>query len=192
MTKEELIAFEDEVAGLFNAGKIRSPIHLSKNNEDRLIEIFKKVKTSDYVFSNHRSHYHYLLKTGNKEWLMNEILANRSIHINDSKNRFFSSAIVAGCCPIALGVALSIKRRGGSEQVWCFIGDMAFYTGIAHESIRYAAGFDLPITFICEDNGLSVNTPTHEVWGSSSPDKVITYKYERQVPHSGTGKWLKF
>lgn len=192
MTKEELIAFEEEIAQLFNEGKVRSPIHLSKGNEDKLISIFKNVKPDDWVFSTHRNHLHALLKGLSPEWLKNEILENRSIHINNAEHRFFSSAIVAGCCSIALGVALSIKRRGGKEKVWCFIGDAASYTGIYQECLRYAMGFNLPITYVVEDNGMCVNTPTEDVWGSGVDGKHLWYFYVRGAEHSGTGKWLKF
>ena len=41
LTKEDLIAFEDEVAARFNAAQIRAPIHLYSENEDQMIEIFK-------------------------------------------------------------------------------------------------------------------------------------------------------
>ena len=40
MEAQELIDFETDIAELFEAGKIPSPIHLSKGNEDDLIEVF--------------------------------------------------------------------------------------------------------------------------------------------------------
>lgn len=193
LNKSELQAFTNKIKDLFNEVKIRSPIHLSLGNEDELIEIFKEVKESDWCFSTHRSHYHALLKGIPSDWLKNEILENRSIHINNKDYKFFSSAIVGGICPIALGVALGIKLKGKNEKVWCFCGDMAARTGIFYESVRYAEGFDLPITYIVEDNHYSVNTPTEETWGYGSKNgKIRYYEYERRLPHSGTGKWLKF
>ncbi len=196
MNKSELQAFTNEIKDLFDAGEIRSPVHLSLNNEDELIKIFKEVKPEDWVFSTHRSHYHFLLKTGDTEWLKNEILENRSIHISNAKYKFFSSAIVGGCCPIALGVALGLKRKNAQNRVWCLIGDMAATTGIFYESLKYASINDLPIVFVVEDNGLSVNTPTRESWGPGDlefdADKVRMYEYKRILPHAGGGKWVAF
>jgi len=215
MTKEDLIAFEDEVAALFLDKKIRAAVHLSRGNEEPLLEIFKGVKPEDWVFSTHRSHYHALLKGISPEWLKQEILEGRSISIFNKEHHFFSSAIVGGCLPIALGVALAIKRKGESRHAWCFVGDMASHTGIFHECTKYAENFRLPITFVIEDNGLSVNTPTRETWGINEPTspigevhtlkewhhevldtwvmgKVLYYRYERGFPHSGTGQWIKF
>jgi len=194
MDTKELIAFEKEIADLFNHGKIKSPIHLSSGCEEQLIEIFKEVKEDDYCFSTHRSHLQAILKNISPEWLKNEILLNHSISINNKEHRFFSSAIVAGVCPIALGTALAIKRDGGKEKVWCVVGDMAARTGIFYECVRYAEGFDLPITFVVLDDNLSVNTPTDETWGLCYNGNKIRYnRYVRSCyPHSGTGTWIKF
>ena len=190
----ELIAFEEGIKDLYLAGKIHSPVHLSKGNEDALIEIFRKIKPEDWVFSTHRSHYHALLKGIPPEWLRAEILNNRSICIHNAEYKFFSSAIVAGCVPIALGVAAAIKRKALPEHAWVFVGDMAAETGIFQECTKYAAWYDLPITFVIEDNGWSVNTPTRETWGGYSmfSPNVKRYKYDRYFPHHGVGKWVNF
>ena len=42
MNKEQLIAFEEEIASLFTLGKIKAPIHLYQGNEENIIKIFKK------------------------------------------------------------------------------------------------------------------------------------------------------
>ena len=196
ITKKELINFELEIKKIYEAGKIRAPIHLSGNNEDQLIKIFKNVQKNDWVFSTWRNHYHALLKGLPKDWLKKEIIAGRSMGINNIKHKFYSSAIVAGIIPIALGVAksLKIKRKSNSNRVWVFIGDMTFETGIFHECYKYAKNHKLPIKFVVEDNGLSTNTPTKTVWIKKSkiPKDIIYYKYKRKFPHHGTGGWILF
>ena len=44
LNKNQLINFEEEIKKIYESGKIRAPIHLSGNNEDHLIKIFKKIK----------------------------------------------------------------------------------------------------------------------------------------------------
>jgi len=175
--KQGLIEFEKDIAELFGDGQIYAPVHLSGGNEDALIEIFKGIKPDDWVFSTHRSHYHALLKGISAEWLKGEILKGNSISINNAEYKFFSSAIVGGILPIAVGVAMM------GEKVWVFCGDMAAETGIFHECVKYAHGHDLPITFVVEDNGYSVDTPTEKVWG---------YSYKRIFPHQGVGTFVLF
>lgn len=194
MKKSDLIKFELEIKKLYEDGKIRAPIHLSGNNEDKLIAIFKKIKKTDWVFSTWRNHYHALLKGIPKEWLKKEIVAGRSMGINNKKYRFYSSAIVGGIIPIAMGVAKALKLKKKSSKVWVFIGDMTFETGIFHECYKYSKNYKLPIRFVVEDNNMSTNTPTNKIWikKSKKPNDIIYYKYKRKYPHHGTGNWILF
>ncbi len=195
LTETDLKEFTDLVKKTFERGLIKAPVHLSLGNENALIHIFERIKPTDWVFSTHRSHYHALLKGVGQDWLFNEIRAGRSIHINNRKHKFFSSAIVAGCCPIAVGVALALKLKGKDDTVWCFVGDMAEQTGIFFESMKYGSCNDLPLHFIVEDNGVSVNTPTQEAWGLhryNTYNNVSIYFYKRELPHQGSGVFVLF
>lgn len=199
--KEDLLRFEKKVADAFEAGQIKGPIHLSGGNEDQLIEIFKGIKpkytswhTGDWVFSTWRSHYHALLHGVPEEKVMSEIMAGRSMGLMFPEHNFFTSAIVGGICPIAVGVAKGLKMQGSDSNVWCFVGDMAATTGIFNESVNYAYKHNLPIKFIIEDNNLSCNTPTQEIMTSNCNVNwpYRQYEYKRTVPHCGTGKWVTF
>jgi pyruvate dehydrogenase E1 component alpha subunit len=192
--EEELIHFENKIVEHWESGKIRGPVHLSGGNEKHLVEIFKRISRKDWVFSTWRSHYHALLKGISPEWLEKEILEGRSITIVNKDEKFYSSAIVGGIIPIAVGVAMANKRKGIDEMVWCFVGDMTFETGTFMENYKYAKNFDLPIRFVVEDNEVSTNTPTIETWAKKTeiPEDVIWYKYKKEWPHYGTGKWVIF
>lgn len=194
-TKDDLINFEDKIVSHWESGKIKGPVHLSGGNEDELIEISKRIKSNDWVFSTWRSHYHALIKGISPEWLEKEILDGRSITIVNKNEKFYSSAIVGSTISIAVGVALGNKISNNDEIVWCFIGDMAFETGGFYEMHKYSKNYNLPIRFIVEDNGISTNTPTIETWGGIKrdiPDDVIWYDYKNKWPHYGTGKWITF
>ena len=192
--KNFLISFSDKIKKIYEKGKIKAPIHLSGNNEMQLIKIFKKVNKKDWVFSTWRSHYHALLHGINPKWLEKEIIKGRSMGIINKQKKFYSSAIVGGILPIALGVALSIKRKKLKNKVWVFVGDMTYETGVFHEVYKYSKNFKLPLKFVIEDNGLSTNTPTFKAWGKKQKIKsnLSYYKYKRKFPHHGTGTWLLF
>ena len=205
-TKEELIQFEEEVVQMYREGKIKAPLHLSGGNEEELIEIFKEVKEVDFIFSTWRSHYHALLKGMPRQRLIDWILDLRSIHVMDSEYNVFSSAIVGGTLPIAIGAALAKKLRHEPGKVWCFVGDMTASVGVFKDCLMYAMNFELPIKFVIENNELSTDTKTADVWGISQdnidaffislattfPDYVATYKYERTRPHYGIGEFVIF
>jgi len=199
MTKEELIAFEEEIAEFFNAGKILAPVHLYSGNEEQIIAVFKNIRPQDWVFCSWRSHYQCLLKGVPKSRVREEILAGRSISLCFSGYHIFSSAIVGGVLPIAVGAAMSIQRRGEDAKVYCFMGEMTAETGIAHEAIKYSRNHRLPIHFVVEDNGKSVCTDTREVWNQAQlsfegvQNEYITYyRYETKYPHAGAGVRVQF
>jgi pyruvate dehydrogenase E1 component alpha subunit len=193
-TEEKLIAFEQQIVDIWEAGKITGPVHLSNGNESQLIEIFKRIRESDWVFSTWRSHYHWVLKGLSADYGTKLIKQGKSITLCDTDGKFYSSAIVGGTLPIALGVASALKKDGSDEKVWVFVGDMSFESGIFYEVHKYARNFDLPLYFVVEDNGVSTYTPTEATWNTKRdiPSDVIHYNYESKFPHYGTGKWIAF
>lgn len=200
MTPDQLIAFEEDIAAEFNAAKIRAPIHLYFGNEEAIIEVFRRIRPKDWVLCSWRSHYQCLLKGVPPEQLKAEIMAGRSISLCFPEYRILSSAIVGGVVPIAVGIALGIKRSGEDARVFCFMGEMTAETGIAHESVKYARNHRLPVTWVIEDNGKSVCTDTKAAWGlethwwENEPDAadIISYKYQSKYPHAGAGVRVQF
>lgn len=191
--------FESQIADIFNKGGIKAPVHLSDGNEAALIDIFQEVGREDWIFCSWRSHYQCLLKGVPPEEVLREVVEGRSISLGFPKYRIFSSAIVGGQVPIAVGAAMAENLKTAGAHVWCFIGDMTAETGMAQTSIRYAETHDLPITFVIEDNGISVLTQTRDVWASETlrfnereSSKVRTFEYKSKYPHAGAGVRVQF
>jgi TPP-dependent pyruvate/acetoin dehydrogenase alpha subunit len=191
-TTQQLRAFEQRILKAYNDKVIKSPIHLAHGNEETLIELFKDIQPDDWVFSTWRSHYHCLLKGVPEQEIEHKILDGFSISMCFKKYKIYSSAIVGGILPIAIGTAMSIKRRNSVERVWCFIGDTTSETGIAHESIKYARNHELPIKFIIEDNGQAISSNTRQIWNQdqltyqdANNTFVYWYQYKSHYPHSG-------
>ena len=193
-TEEKLIRFEQSIVDIWEAGKIKGPVHLSNGNEGSLIEIFKRIKETDWVFSTWRSHYHWVLKGLSADYATEIIKEGKSITMCEHEEKFYASAIVGGTLPIALGVASANKKDGGDDKVWVFVGDMSFESGIFYEVHKYARNFDLPLYFVVEDNGVSTYTPTEATWNKKRevPSDVIHYTYKSKYPHYGSGKWIAF
>jgi len=197
MTAQELIDFEAEIAELFNAGKIRSVIHLYSGGEEPLIRIFEDIRPNDWVLCSWRSHYQCLLKGVPKDELKQKIVAGYSIALCFPLYRIISSGIFGGVLPIAVGLAMSIKRTGEDSVIHVFSGDMTAESGIFHECVKYSEGHDLPIRFHIENNKISVCTNTEEVWGLGPyvnwEQKTDEFSYKSgRYPHSGAGKRVEF
>lgn len=202
ITKEELIAFEKEIAEIFKSGKLRAPVHLRAGREDDLIRIFReqKIGDDDYVFGFWDSHELALLKGVPREELKDSIMRGNSIALCFPEYKILCSGIVGSLMGTAAGVAWSLKNKGEPGHVYLFCGDMSSETGIFHEAVKYAVNYDLPVTFVVGDNGVSVMTDTREVWGCPEPwfkgtkyeEKIIYFRYTNAYPHSGIGKLIKF
>ena len=192
--RQVLINFENRIVHYYEKKKIRGPVHLSGNNEYQLIKIFKKIKPNDWVFSSWRNHYHAILKGLSIQDIENQIIRGRSMNLNSMKKKFFTSSIVGGIIPIAMGVALALKKKKSKSKVWTFIGDMTYETGLFYECYKYSRNFKLPIIFVVEDNNMSTNTNTTAAWGKKQKifPNVKYYKYKRKFPHHGIGKWVLF
>ena len=180
---------------------VKNAIDIIENKENVTIDLcfnmlqhFEKVDKDDWVFCSWRNHYHALLHGIPRDTLMDMIVRGKSMSVYSDKPKFYSSSIVGGILPIALGTAMSIKMKGEENKVWCFVGDMTFETGLFYETYKYARNFGLPIEFVVEDNGVSTNTPSEEAWGGKQtpPADVFYYQYERTYPHHGTGNWVLF
>lgn len=201
-TPQELEDFETDIGDCFRQKSIRAPIHLDNGNELPLIKIFQQVKSDDWVFCTWRSHYKCLLKGVPKDEVKRDILDCKSISLCFPEYRVFSSAIVGGTIPIAVGVAFDLKRKQQPGHVWCFVGEMASETGCFHENWKYSHTHDLPITFVIEDNYRSVCTDTRKIWSKAKltheqeelieRDKIIYFTYKSKYPHSGVGERIQF
>ncbi|MDE2028039.1 MAG: hypothetical protein KGK03_03870 [Candidatus Omnitrophica bacterium] len=202
ITKEELVAFEMDIAEVFATGVIRAPVHLRAGREEMLIKIFKDhhIGDDDYVFGFWDSHELALLKGVPPQELKQAILDGKSISLCFPQYKVLCSGIVGSLMGAAAGVAWALKHQQQKGRAFLFCGDMSSETGIFHEAVKYVTNFDLPAVFIVCDNGVSVMTDTRAAWGSSDPwfkgtkyeSKIIYFKYTNGYPHSGLGKLIKF
>lgn len=217
-TPESLIAFRDRVADAFREKRIRSPVHFPSDTQaEPLLRIFEGYREGDWCFSGWRSMWHCLLAGIPEDELFQMMLDGRSMYIQDKARRVVCSSIVGGILPIAVGVAMGIKRqretlehhtgmaygysaeryeaeKAGGPTVWVFVGDMTATTGLYHEAVQYAIGHGLPMRFVVENNGYSTNARTRETWQSASNRMAFIdgYSYERTMPHVGLAERVSF
>jgi|TARA_B100000282_G_scaffold296836_1_gene280390 pyruvate dehydrogenase E1 component alpha subunit len=195
LTEQDLLDFEIRVKDEYEKATISGPVHLSKGNEKQLIEVFKYIDPEDWVFSSWRNHYHALLHGVPEEHLWNLIVAGKSMSVFSEDPKLYTSSIVGGVLPIALGASIALKSKGSDKKAWVFVGDMTAETGVFHEVYKYSRRHNLPLEFVVEDNDMSTNTPTSETWNNIKtdfPKDVFYYFYERGYPHHGTGQWILF
>jgi TPP-dependent pyruvate/acetoin dehydrogenase alpha subunit len=159
---------EEAIARLYPQQEIRCPTHLCTGQEAVPVGTAAHLRKTDYVFSGHRSHGHYLAKGGELRSMIAELYGRESgcaagrggsQHLIDLEAGFVASApILAGTIPIAVGAAFGSVRNGEDRVTVVFFGDAATEEGVFHEALNYASVRKLPIVFVCENNLYSVHS----------------------------------
>jgi len=157
---------EQEIAKRYPQQQMRCPVHLSIGQEAAAVGVCSALKRTDWVFSGHRNHAHYLAKGGSLNAMIAEIYGKAngccggkggSMHLTDQAVGFIAATpIVGSTVPIAVGAALTAQREVKGRVVVVFLGDGAMETGVVHESLNFACLKRLPILFVCENNFYSV------------------------------------
>jgi pyruvate dehydrogenase E1 component alpha subunit len=169
LIQDKILNFERRLQK--NMENIFCPVHLSIGHEKIAIDIKKGLKKKDWLFSYHRNHHHYLAKGGSEKKLWDEIMGLKtginkgfsgSQSINDIKINFFSTAIVGGLIGTATGAAYALKLNKSKNIVLSCFGDAGVEQGVFWESLNFAILHKLPIVYLCENNGMSVDATISE------------------------------
>ena len=163
---------EEKIIELYPFDKIQSPVHLSIGQEAVAVGVCESLHHEDLVFITYRGHAFYLAKGGNLKLMMAELYGRAngvskgkagSMHLAAPQVGVMgASAVVASTISLAVGAALAnrLQKKPGLSVV-CF-GDGATEQGTYHESLNFAALYELPVLFLCENNGLAVHTTLAE------------------------------
>jgi pyruvate dehydrogenase E1 component alpha subunit len=79
------------------------------------------------------------------------------MHLFDPSVRFMCTGIVGAGVPIASGYALAQSLTSGNELTVAVMGDGTMNQGAVFETMNLAAVRNLPMVFLCEDNGYSIS-----------------------------------
>lgn len=168
----EIRAVEQELISLFAKGRMPGFIHSYVGEEATAVGVCAALQTDDYITSTHRGHGHILAKGGDLNRFMAEVFGREtgyckgkggSMHIADFDIGILgANGIVGGGIPIAGGAACSAMMLGTGRVAVSFFGDGAANIGAFHESLNLAAIWDLPVVFVCENNGYADFIPTRD------------------------------
>ena len=172
--------FEEKAAEMYALGKIGGFLHLYIGQEAVAVGATSVLRPDDYVISSYREHGHCLAKGSDPRRVMAELFGRRdglckgkggSMHLFDKSVNFLGGhGIVGAHLPNAAGVAFAVKYEQRDQVVLCYFGDGAVPQGEFHESMNLAALWNLPVIYICENNGYAMGTAVHralaqpEIW----------------------------
>jgi len=167
------------------AGKLPGAVHLYIGEEAVAAGVCAHLGDRDYATSTHRGHGHFLAKGGDVRAMMAEIWAKRegicrgmggSMHVADiSKGILGANGIVGAGLSIATGAAFGAKLDGNGKVAVCFFGDGASNQGVLMETLNLSTLWQLPLVFVCENNGFSEFTPSDQVTAGRIADRARAF-----------------
>jgi TPP-dependent pyruvate/acetoin dehydrogenase alpha subunit len=170
-----------------NMDKVFCPTHLSLGQEWVAVELANVMRSDDWLFSTHRNHHHYLAKGGSESRLWDEIMGlptglnggfAGSQSITDPSINFHSSAIVGGLVGVAAGTALALKLNNSDAVAICCLGDAGTEQGVFWETLNFAALQALPLVFVIENNGKSVDAHISERQATPLTPRIPSFGVE--------------
>jgi TPP-dependent pyruvate/acetoin dehydrogenase alpha subunit len=168
-TMKKIRYFEEKIYDLYQRNIVRGAAHLSVGQEAIAAGVCEVLSPEDHVLSTHRGHGHCLAKGADPTRMFAELLGKAdgyckgkggSMHISDFASGILcANGIVGGGLPIAVGAGLAKSLKRTPSIIVCFFGDGAVGQGVFHESLNLAQVWQLPILYVCENNGFAISTP---------------------------------
>ncbi len=163
--------FEELVQSLFLRGEVYGTTHLCSGQEAVSVGFASVLGERDRVACTYRGHGHLLARGCPPEALLAELLG-RTTGVNGGRAGSMNMVdldhevigcfgIVGGSIAAATGAALALKGTG--RIATAFFGDGATNQAYFFECLNFAKVLDLPVLFVCENNGYGEYTPTDAV-----------------------------
>ncbi|MBQ0732898.1 pyruvate dehydrogenase (acetyl-transferring) E1 component subunit alpha [Aquimarina celericrescens] len=160
--------FEEKSAEMYTKEKIRGFLHLYIGEEAVAVGAMKALTKDDNILSTYREHGHALARGVDPGSIMAEMYGKQegcsrgrggSMHLFDVGKKFYGgNAIVGGHLPMAVGMALASKKQRQNKITCCFFGEGAVAEGEFHEAMNFAALWQVPVLFLCENNLYAMGT----------------------------------
>ncbi|MCX5214926.1 thiamine pyrophosphate-dependent dehydrogenase E1 component subunit alpha [Kitasatospora sp. NBC_00240] len=177
--------FEQLALGLVKSGVITGGIHPYIGQEAVAVGVCAALRPQDRITSTHRGHGHVLAKGADPGRLLAELCGRvdglnqgrgGSMHAADlSLGILGANGIVGAGAPIAVGAAWAARQAGEDRVVVSFFGDGALNQGVLLESLNLAAMWQLPVLFVCENNGYATTLPAATAVAGSGTGRAAAF-----------------
>ena len=162
--------FEERIKKIAKEKTVPGYLHTCIGSEAICVGVMAALNQDDWISSTYRNHGHAIAKGCELNEITSEIYGRKtgickgrggSMHISDfSKGMLGSFGIVAAGPAVVLGAALQEKINKSNKTCVSFFGDGAIHNGAFHEAAGLAKLWNIPMIFVCENNGYAEATAT--------------------------------
>ena len=178
-TMQRIRAFEEAAEKAQVEGQVGGAVHASIGQEAIAVGVCSNLATTDQILTTHRNHGHCIAKGTDPAKMMLELFGKQggtsggkggSMHIADfSVGMLGANGVVGAGIPIAVGAAQGAKLMKTGKIVVCFFGDGATNRGPFLEGLNWSKVYELPVLFVCEENGFASTTRTRAMSAGDGP-----------------------
>ncbi len=160
---------EDRLRNLFTAGELRGRIVSGRGQEAVPTGSALTLEEGDAIAPIHRDLAAHLIRGTTPLEVFRQYLGRRTsltsgrdgdVHMGDWSKRVFPMVShLPDSFPVVGGIAYGFKLEHSDRVAMAYCGDGSMSTGTWHESVNFAAVFDLPIVYLLENNQYAYSTP---------------------------------
>jgi len=185
----EIRFFEENINQMYQSNLCYGGMHLGVGEEACAVGSIFPLHEDDKIVTYHRGHGHSIAKGASVKKMVAELMARDdglcrgrggSIHILDmSCGQLGAQGIVGAQCTVAVGAAISARLRKLPHVTLCLFGDGAANSAQFHEGVNMAAIMNLPVVYVCVNNGYAVTFSAEKsIKAKSVADRAIGYGIE--------------
>lgn len=167
---------EEAIADLWRRGRISGEMHLGIGEEGINVGVLDHLGAGDAVSLDHRGTAGMILRGVDITAIVKECMGAADglcggfgghMHLYSRSQLTATSGIVGATGPTACGFALAQQYLRPGKVAVAFFGEAAMNQGMLLEAMNLAAVWELPVLFVCRDNGMGITTPSATVTGGA-------------------------
>jgi pyruvate dehydrogenase E1 component alpha subunit len=163
-------AFDDRIIALHKQGKIIGGCFSQLGHEAISVGAALALGPDDVIAPMHRDLGAYLVRGMEPRRLMAQFFG-RAAGVSGGRDTNLHGcgdlrlgiigfvSMLPASMPVTVGVAWAFKLKGEARVAMTFFGDGSSSEGLCHEALNWAAVFQVPAVFICENNQYAYSTP---------------------------------
>ena len=173
--------FEEATARLWHDGLISGQMHLGTGEEAIMAGVVSQLREGDAMALDHRGTAALLMRGVDPVLILRELLGYPNglcggmgghMHLFCKEHLAASSGIVGAAGPAAAGFALAAQYLRPGAIAVAFFGEGAMNQGMLMESLDLASAWNLPVLYVCKDDGWSIVTQSERVTGGDLSERA--------------------
>ncbi|HEY7946605.1 MAG TPA: thiamine pyrophosphate-dependent dehydrogenase E1 component subunit alpha [Acidimicrobiales bacterium] len=163
-----IAACDDALRGAISAGTVTMAYYSPRGQEAVAAGCAAALRPDDYLVTTYRGLHDHIAKGVPLRPLLAEMLGRAAgtgkgkggpMHVVwPDRGLMLTTGVVGSGLPIAAGLAWAAQREGDGRVTVASFGDGASNIGAFHEACNLAAVWQLPVIFLCQNNGYGEHT----------------------------------